>query len=67
MDVDKLGASKPVSHILCRRGLVILANAAVGFIEQLLVGVELVFQERLPQFLLHQPLSLISVASVSGH
>jgi hypothetical protein len=56
--VHKLGASKPMSHMSCTGALVILPNVALGFIEQLLVGVELVLQERPPQFLLHQPLSL---------
>ena len=43
---------------------VVLLDVAVGLVEQLLVGVQLVFEQRSTQFLLHQSLALGRVLPV---
>ena len=47
----------PADELDCFANLIILPDIPVGFVEQFLVGVQLVFQQRAAKFLLHEPLA----------
>ena len=65
--LQRLGMEASIRYIPClsfqspnerfRPPSIVLADVAVGAVEEVLIGVELVFQERTAEFLLHQALA----------